>query len=485
MNHKCFLALLAITCLLGCRSQKDVDTAETAQVSEMNAVKSETLSGEPSKTEAPLVKSDQNLRVESDAADSQEQFETFDKVGIAKRSEEGNDGAAGSNSPKVKAKEPSTQPEPVSWYERYRFWDMARRVIAEREEQPIELNDAELQKLAKSIKLVSQFHDHIVALHKVNEDRIRFSGKFDDQILAALRGEVWLPDGTRDRRKRLVELPEIELKRDPAEVVRFQLSNDCLDKGSLFQLSIRLREECIEFLMLREHEHVLDEYFLSFPSVTISELEYEGVNDWYPANSKFTLPRELMTSSAPNWFKLGFRALHQANLKNRQFEAVPRVIQPSQLKRMSSLADELEEMSGGKEPLLVFPEIRNLRSRDRVLEAAKRMFSSFREADLAAFNEIMEGKYNGLSDKTKEEIRVLKAGRDRVGEDSFKIRNWGEAGTLEAIELMADAVEAYKDGSFIPKMIPYKFQEDLRRIAKKHRSEVYEVATRFYFSQTE
>lgn len=321
------------------------------------------------------------------------------------------------------------EPEPVSWVQRLRFWDMANRIVAMRSQESLELDEAGTQEFAIALNRLRGLHDHMYSVQQMLAKRKQFadSDYFKQQLLASLRGEVALPEGTRDRGAKLRQANQFEPMResnDSLNRLERLLISDQLTKGDLLKLALRLREDLMHLISLRERELALDEFLLSFPFLHARDVTTKDVWAWYP-DIRMTTARELWTATPPDWFRDEHTDLHKAyseliagtgrrSFVREKVDALPDVMANSEFQKLIVLANRFEELSGGGDRLLIFPEIHRLPERDRIVEASRRNLAAIKKADNSVVRDFRGLLYDSLNEKQKEFLAKPKKVRDNT-----------------------------------------------------------------------
>ena len=450
------------------------------------------------KAEKPLEEAKPKKETKTDSRATARPSVPPPSIGYAPGNDQKTEEITNPTTPEIEAdSEPA--PEPVSWLQRLRFWDMANRIIAQRNGEPAEFDEAELKEFATALRRVQGFHDHLFKLQETLRERAAFakSEYFDEQILASLRGENSLPTGTRDRSKKFsaLQFDQVNKENGWAKHIESKLIRDQVTKGDLLQLSLQLREQLMLFLALREAEIVLDEFFLSFPWEHSPNADLGKIQGWYP-NVMQTTPRELWVDTPPKWFKEDHPKLSKLNVvvarpyerpQEPRVNTLLSVMDNSQFRELIVLADRFEELSGGGDLLLIFPEIGDLPMRDRVVEASRRNLTAVKEADAAAVQALRMAVYDQLDEEGRERlVRVKNANPNTLsfGVSHYLLNLDFDTSDFAVVAIIDDAVEKQQGLSiFYERSMPKR--GDLYKIVRDKRREVFDTGAKWYFGHSE
>ena len=398
--------------------------------------------------------------------------------------------------PVTAAPEKPPEPEPVSWIERLRYWDMANRIVATRNQEPAEFDDAGAKEFAVALERLKSFHQHMYSLQQTLSKRRNFaeSDFFERLMLASLRGEISLPDGTRGRHKRISpsgQFDQLKAENDSLRELESRLIADEITKGDLLRLALRLRENLMHFLALREHEIALDEFLLSFPPRPVKGDSPGDIWEWYP-DVKMTTARELWTTAPPDWFPKEYASLRNACVRESEqterysylakpVELLPYVMENSEFQELVVLADRFEEISGGADRLLIFPEINSLPERSRIVEAARQNLAAIKKADASVVRDFRPLLYDTLNEKQKELLAKPKKVRDNT-------LHFFDSDPTSAYSLVED-IDLAVDGEFGLELFKRlrrnkKMGDDFLKLMLKRRNEALDAESRLFFSQS-
>lgn len=390
---------------------------------------------------------------------------------------------------------PKPEPQPVSWLQRMRFWNMAGRVVARRNRELAEFDEAEFKRCAIALKNVKALHQHIDKLRTNLYERgeLARSKFFKESILASLRGEMTLPKGTRTQHKKLFSANNFERANDISkflEILENKFINQNISKGDMLLLSFGLREHLVELRNLRRKEITQDEFFLMFPSRNTNMLERRKIWGWYPDVRKKTV-RELWTATPPDWFVKEHSDLHQAWINQRDGKKRPysitrknigpalKIMSDLEFNNLVALADWFEEKSGGPDRLLVFPKIEDLPSRNRVIEASKRNLAAVKKADEEALREMRASLHSKLTDQKKELLIKVKDNRT----PRIDLINLDRKSSVYSVVIVFDHAINGKLGVklFYKWQMPIEHIEEYYKRIQKKRNEVFDTGAKFYF----
>lgn len=382
-----------------------------------------------------------------------------------------------------KTEEPA-EPEPVSWLQQLRFWDMANRVIAERNMQTLKFDEDSIREFAIAIEQVNTYAERLNWLHDMLALRQQFiESKFiDGQLLASLRGEISLPKGTRERRNRLknsVELPSVKRLNFVGTGMKQAIIENRLRKGDLYRVVINLRGSFADYVAFRKREVEQDEFLLSFPTMRL-----DAMKEHYCPNTTLTTVRELWAEVPANQNKQFYPDQISTSFDPRESGRTAfSVIDDAEFASIFELTNRLENMSGGPEPLLVFSEIAEFPSRKRLVEASKRNIEAIHTANIKALRDLQEHLVEQLSDrkrKSRQEDDYL----DNFGQEDFD--DWVNLGNLSDfgfVRLIDLAIKLKPDWKSVIKKAELDYPEKFKKFLKKRMEEVFFVGANFYFSQ--
>lgn len=304
----------------------------------------------------------------------------------------------------------------------WRFKEILNEEVEIRDRLPCEFDQNQIKEISSTLLEVEAFYERFRWLKNMLHLRQNFADSdfVDQQLLASLRDETFLPVETKARRDKLrnqsAKLSEPIRTAENFKHLQKKLLEGNLRRGQLFSLAVYLRLALDEYVLMREFELEQDAFLLSFPTMRLRDLVGFKENQQnsfashirreYPSFSTMSTARELWPE-VPKPFKplpeYGYGARYNDTVQSGHSGKPAKfsVLNDEQFQQFLHLWSRIEELGGGSTHLLVPPEIKKLPARERIVEASKRNLAAIRDADKQAFINLREHLYNQLEERSK------------------------------------------------------------------------------------
>jgi len=313
------------------------------------------------------------------------------------------------------------------WVERARFWDKVNRLRLQAYKKPARLSASGIRAYLQGIDDARQLSNHVDKLASELQGRrwILKAQPIDTLILNSIRAETTIPAwftqlrvylSVTDVASDIQNSDTVDLNDLQQAILRNQVS-----EGHLLDLYICLRGRLTDLITLREHEYQQDVAFTfltpyKLESLGLDDAEYDleeavirehrarlsELGDFVPKKPKEPKKKESRRrSSAARPFDLTYEELTADAGDGNDVLAIKG---KDYIEHLKDACKTIEEIRGGTEPFLVFPEISELPSRKVLIKASDEMFRRIKEADKATADQVFDFFAKGL---TEEELDLV------------------------------------------------------------------------------